>query len=70
MRIVSIFLKNPSRVLLLRDNNNALRLVCLLTGEHISLIIGIVILKWKTQEHVNVHGAGIPNVRFYMSVVS
>ena len=58
MRIISIFLKVPSRVLLLRDNNNALRLVCLLTDDHISLIIGIVILKSKTQADVYVHGVG------------
>jgi len=33
---------------LLRDNNDALRLVCLLTDDHISLIIGIVMLKSRT----------------------
>ena len=38
----------PSRVLLFEDNNNALRLVCLLTDDHISLVISMVILKSKT----------------------
>ena len=56
MRILSIFLKGPSRVLLLRDDSNALRLVCLLTDDHISVIIGILILKSRTQVHVSTHG--------------
>ena len=43
-----IFLKVPSQVLLFKDNNNAIRLVCLLTDDHISLVIGIVILKSRT----------------------
>ena len=37
------------------DNNNALRLVFLLTDDHISLIISIVILKLKTQAHVSIN---------------
>ena len=59
MRIISIFLNVPSRVSLLRDNNDALRLVCLLTDDHISLIIGIVMLKSRTQVHVSTHGTGM-----------
>lgn len=70
MRIVSISLKIPSRVLLLRDNDNALRLVCWSTDDHISLIIGIVILKSKHKHMYYIRGAGRPNVRYYMSVVS
>ena len=44
--------------IIIGDNNYALILVCLLTDDHISLIIGIMILKSKTQVEVHVHGAG------------